>query len=100
MKKFYHATSFDNLGSILSKGLVPGCDGIIYLAETREDALKFVVLRYANEEILTIEVELDEKEVEETFDHSYSFFKCKSFGYPKVIPIDEIDLEKMRKHPI
>ena len=86
-KKFYHATEHDPgiLANILDKGLLPGCDGIVYLAETKEDALKFVALRFY-EETLVIEVELEESEVEETFDHNYSFFNCRAFGYASIIP--------------
>lgn len=97
-KKYYHATSYENLFSIMEKGLTPGIDGIVYLTETRFDALKFIAIRCVGD-ILTLEVELEESEVEETFDHSYSFFNCKSFGYPKTIPFENIDVDGMRLHP-
>lgn len=90
MKKYYHATPMRNLVSILDNGLKVGCDGITYLAETKEDAYKFVVLRCWGEEILVIEVELDENKVEETFDHNPNFFKCRAFGYPTLITPDEM----------
>lgn len=85
MTKYYHATPLVNMASILEEGLKVGCDGISYLAETPEDALKFVYLRQYKE-VLVIEVELDETKVEETFDHSYAFFKCRAFGYPETVP--------------
>lgn len=88
-KKFYHATNFDNLNSIYEKGILKGYDGVVYLTETREDALKFVMFRqYKN--ILVLEVELDEDEVFETFDHSYTFFQCKAFATENDIPMSKV----------
>lgn len=48
---YYHATPYENLVSIVVDG------------------------------ILTVEVLIDSEKVEETFDHSLQFFKCKAFGY-------------------
>lgn len=95
MKKFYHATPYDNLWSILINGLKPGVDKVVYLAETREAALKFICVR-CFDPILVIEIELDESKVEESFDHSYEFFKAKAFNYPGLIPADK--LGKMWKY--
>lgn len=95
MKKFYHATPYDNLWSILINGLKTGVDGVVYLAETREAALKFICVR-CFDPILVIEIELDETHVEESFDHSYEFFKEKAFVYSKSIPADK--LGKMWKY--
>lgn len=88
-KSYFHATSIKNLESIIEHGIKPGCDGIVYLAETKEDALKFTCLRITND-ILIFELKLQEDKVFETFDHSYNFFKCKSFGYAKTIPYKAI----------
>ena len=30
---FFHATDYDNLSSIMAKGIVPGIDGVVYSAE-------------------------------------------------------------------
>lgn len=87
-KEYYHATATKNLKSILKEGLKTGCDGLVYLSENERDALKFVGLRGANN-ITIIKVSLSEKEVFETFDHSFSFFKCKSFGCLKNIPVED-----------
>lgn len=86
MRKMYHATKYSNLYSIMDQGLKPGIDGIVYLAETREDALKFICIRVFNEPILVLEVEVDEADIQETFDHSYRFFKARAWGCPKRIP--------------
>lgn len=90
MKKYYHATSKKNLGNILNEGIKKGCDGCVYLTDKREDALKFVIFGCANENIIVFEVELNEEEVVETFDHSESFFKCKAYGYYNDINAESI----------
>lgn len=98
MKKFYHATPWENLDSILDRGLLVGYDGITYLAETKEDAYRFISLRCFGKPVLVIEVELDESKVEETFDHSFNFFRCRAFGYPETIPFVQMtDFWKFEK---
>lgn len=87
--KFYHATPYKNLGSILNKGILPGVDGVVYLAKTKEAALKFLCIRCSSP-ILVIEVDLDEGKVKESFDHSFTFFKEKAFVYPELIPADSL----------
>lgn len=88
-KIYYHATRASNLPSILEEGFIhTGCDGIVYLTESVEDALKFVALRVMDEDIYILGIKgLDESKVEETFDHSYAFFQCRSYGYPEDIPV-------------
>lgn len=39
--------------------------------------------------ILVIEVVIEDDLVEESFDHSEAFFKCKAYYYPQDTPIDE-----------
>lgn len=90
MKKYYHATPMRNLDSILDEGIKVGYDKITYLAETKDEAYRFIVLRCLNEDILVIEVELDENKVEETFDHNFNFWKCKAFGYADTITPDKM----------
>lgn len=86
MKKMYHATPWSNFMSIVEDGLKPGCDHIVYLAETKEDALKFIAIRVFNEPILVVEVEVEEDLLTETFDHNFNFFKARAWGYPETIP--------------
>ena len=81
-KKMYHATKYSNLWSIVNRGIVPGVDGIVYLAETKEDALKFIAIRIFEEPVLLLEVTVDEAALQETFDHSFAFFKARSWGLP------------------
>ena len=87
--KYYHATSNSNFHSILDAGEIkPGYDGIVYLADSAENAIKFIALRCFTETINIFEIDgLDESKVEETFDHSESFFQCKAYGYPDPIPL-------------
>lgn len=85
----YHATNFENLSSILSKGILRGCDGLVYLCDNKEDAAKFVAIR-GIENIAVLGVRIDEKDVEESFDHSYRFFKCRAYTTNKDIPSDKI----------
>ena len=85
---WYHATDKKVLGSIVISGIEPGIDGVVYLADSCENALKFVVVRGIME-IAVIKIKrssLDKRKIIETFDHSYEFFKCKAYGYTEVIP--------------
>lgn len=92
--KYYHATSATNAWSIIDGGEIKtGFDGIVYLADSLENALRFVAVRTmcmsGCEPIIIFEIDIPkdkQKLVEETFDHNYNFFKCKSYGYPKNVP--------------
>lgn len=84
-KKYYHATPFKNLTSVLDNGIRIGYDGITYLAENPDEAYRFIALRCWDDDILVIEVELEENKVEEIFDHNSNFWKCRAFGYTEVI---------------
>ena len=65
---------------LLKKLLERNNQGVVYLTKERDDALKFLAIRGC-QDILTVEVLIDSEKVEETFDHSLQFFKCKAFGY-------------------
>ena len=88
LKSYYHATPFENLNSILKKGILTGCDGVVYLTENPDEAARFVAIR-GHKKILVIEVELEEEMVEESFDHSMIFFRCRAFTYPQDILVNE-----------
>lgn len=87
--KFYHATKFENLASIFDEGLKVGYDKVIYLCDNPKDCLKFMIVR-GIKEVLVCEVELDEKEVKESFDHSIEFFQCRAHTYDKNIELNKI----------
>lgn len=86
LKVYYHATPFENIGSIMKDGIHKGHDGVVYLTEKPEEAARFVAIRGCKK-ILVIGVELEEKLVEESFDHSEAFFKCKAYMYHKDISL-------------
>lgn len=82
MSKYYHGTSYSNLLKIIEDGKIKtSIEVIVYLAKTKEEAFRFVALRYMTEDIAVIELELNESKIVETFDHSQKFFKAKAFGY-------------------
>ena len=92
MRYMYHATPLDNLGGILSEGIHPGSDGLVYMCETPEDSLKFLYIRGCRN-ILVCKIKIykrDECNISETFDHSERFFKCRAFGYMGHIESDKI----------
>lgn len=88
--KYYHATAYSKAKSILQDDEIrTGIDGIVYLADSFDNALKFAYVRFWNEPIILFEIDILEDEsklVEETFDHNPNFFECKSYGYPKNVP--------------
>ena len=82
MSKYYHGTSYSNLLKIIEDGKIKtSLEGIVYLAKTKEEAFRFVAIRYMTEDIAVIELELDDSKIIETFDHSQKFFKARAFGY-------------------
>lgn len=88
-KTYYHATPFENLEAIMAQGIRKSRDGVVYLTEKPEEATRFVVIR-GYVDILVCEVQIEEDMVEETFDHSEAFFKCRAYGYSEDIIPDEI----------
>lgn len=88
---YYHATEFTNLSSILENGIHPGCDGEVYLCKKPEEALRFVVIRNigTHKKYLVCKVDL-RSGVEESFDHSEEFFRCRAYMYNKNIPSSNI----------
>lgn len=89
MRHLYHATSSENLTSILENGLNPGPDGQVYLCERPNEAIRFIAYK-GLESIAVFEVVVPEEKVHETFDHSYEFFKCRAYGHLGPIPKEKI----------
>lgn len=87
--KYYHATPFNNLNSILEQGLHRSIDGVVYLCEKPEDCLKFAGVHLI-QHVLLCEVNIPASWVVETFDHNITFFKCRYYGSTKDIPISRI----------
>lgn len=86
-RTYYHATSMENFESILDQGIKRGCDKVVYLCEKPDEAARFLLVRGISP-IIAFGVNVKESLVEESFDHSEAFFKCKAYTYP-----DDIDSE-------
>jgi streptogramin lyase len=102
MKIFYHATARDNLVNIISNGIKAGCDGCVYMTEKEDEAVRFVAIRGVPE-IVTFKIKVYKKDmdkVQETFDHSQVFFKCRSFGYYGDISPDNIEPLNIWDNPL
>ena len=87
--KYYHATTAAAAESIIADGKIKtGFDGVVYLGDSINNAAKFLLIRFTpGSEIIIFEIEgLDESKIEESFDHSEAFFKCKAWMYPEDIP--------------
>lgn len=79
--KFYHATLKENMKKIIDEQRIrQSWDGVVYLCKQAVDSCKFLAVRGVRE-MSVIEIELNESDVEESFDHSESFFKCKAYMY-------------------
>lgn len=77
--KYYHATTLENMEKIAETGAIKkSWDGVVYLCKNPIDACKFLTIRGLRN-ISVIEVDLNENEVEESFDHSQVFFKCRAY---------------------
>lgn len=89
--KMYHATSYSNLYSILDDGIITNnAEGIIYLCEKPEEAARFPYMHLVRD-IVVFEVEVNKKNIIETFDHNEVFFRCRAFGHIGNIPASKIE---------
>ena len=97
IKYLYHATPYSNLGQILSQGITPYGEGI-YLADSYQNAAKFLLLRSSKVLVFKIKAsKLDKKQLQESFDHSYNFFQCRAYIYTSgIIPTNILDLNSVR----
>lgn len=77
--KFYHAAPRETMEKIVGEGRIrKSWDGVVYLCKEPIDACKFLVIR-GLKTVSVIEVDIDEKNVSESHDHSESFFQCKAY---------------------
>lgn len=97
MTNYYHATPFKNLESIMDQGILRGCDGVVYLADAKENAAKFIAIRGCKD-ILVCEVELNQANIEESFDHNEAFFKCKAYMYNE--DINPLEISSMYRYQL
>ena len=79
--KYYHAAPKETMIKIVGDGVIKkSWDGMVYLCKEAVDSCKFLIIR-GMKEMSVIEVELEESEVVESYDHSEAFFGCKSYMY-------------------
>lgn len=97
----YHATPYRNLPRIIAGGLETRFGGI-YFADSAKAAAGFVLLR-GEYKIAVIELEFEDKEVRESFDHNENLLKklfklnsVKCYTYEQDIPAHQIDLDKVQ----
>ena len=98
MKTYYHATPIENLQSIINEGIKRNnLEKVVYLCEKPEDAAKFLRVHLC-EHFVVIPVKVHERFIEESFDHSYQFFKCRAFMYHKDIPVSNINIDEILEY--
>lgn len=98
MKTYYHATATENLTSILKDGIKRNnFENVVYLCERPEDAAKFLRVHLCPD-FVVIPVQVHEKYLEESFDHSYAFFQCRAWMYHKDIPVRNIDVDNIYQY--
>lgn len=97
----YHATPYRNLPRIIAGGLETRFEEI-YFADSAKAAAGFVLLR-GEYKIAVIELEFEDKEVRESFDHNETIFKklfqldgVKCYIYNKNISARRIDFDKVQ----
>ena len=94
--KLYHATRTANVPSIQKEGIKPIWD-FVYLTDSLDSALRWMGFRFnamGDETMAIIEVDVDEKELDEGVDHSPMMVKLfgvgKSLVSEKTITPDQI----------
>jgi hypothetical protein len=92
----FHGTSVKNVDSIREKGLLAKYDGV-YLTDSEESALRWTGFRLramGESKIAVVEVEVDEKDLEEGVDHSPMMVQM--FGVGKsLVSLESIPPEKI-----
>lgn len=66
-----------------------GIDGGVYLCDTAKDACKFLDIRGVKR-VYVFEVEVNESQMVESFDHNESYFGCKAYLYLEDIPYSQV----------
>lgn len=99
--KLYHATPLRNLANITLDGIKKRYDGV-YFADSAKAAAGFVLLRH-EPEVAVVEVEFEDNEVTESFDHNEEIFKqllqldsVKCYTFDRDVPLERLDLTKVQ----
>ena len=91
---YYHATPYDNLMDVLLHGIKPSMDGLVYMCEKEDEAVRFLAVRGVPK-VVTFKVKIKPgDEVIETFDHSFEFFRCRSYGFVGAVKEDQVEVSK------
>lgn len=85
--KLYHATPFENLGSILVEGIKPSAEGIVYGCTEPAKAAMFVAFRGVKHILV---LEFNSNDFIEMHDHDERFWKCKAYGHTGKVKPDMI----------
>ena len=95
IKYFYHATLKDNLYSIMKDGIKKDhLYGGVFLADSSQNAAKFLIIR-GIKDIIVFKIDaskLNKNKLEESYDHSREFFKCRAYIYFDNIKPNAIDM--------
>lgn len=93
----YHATTEENFGSIMVEGIKAGFEGGVYLADSYQNAAKFLVFRRGTIYIFQIIMsKLKRSKLQESFDHDEDFFKCKAYFYNGSIPATALNKKEIK----
>lgn len=88
--RYFHATTHENAEKIMQDGVIrKGMDGGVYICKDAKEAVKFTVIRGHKTGII-FEVELEDRKVFESHDHSEAFFGCKAYLYMDDIPTAKV----------
>ena len=89
IKYFYHATPEKNFVGIMRNGIKPsGIENGVYLADTAEDAAKFMSLDLSNNLVYVFKIsasKLNKNKLKESADHNIAFFECRAYFYQGTI---------------
>lgn len=87
---YYHATSVDNAKKILESCKIESPLHINYFCTEPEECLRFIYRNTGSTDCVVFEFDISEEDgfdIEESFDHSEDFFKCKAYCCTQVIPL-------------
>lgn len=91
----WHATDYDNLDSIMTKGILPGTLGQVYFADNPTSSAVFLYMRGVAKAV-ALPVHFNNGEVQESHDHNGRFFRCRCYTSDKAVGPDRILWDKAK----